>query len=103
MSWEDIQVDDYGWVGKLTVQEDGSALDISSYTTKQFILTDPDGTATAKTAIFDSDGSDGILKYTILDGDIDAAGKWYVQARVAKTGTELTSEAHAFYVAARFD
>ena len=103
MSWQDIHVDDFGWIGKLTVQQDGSALDISSYSTLQFILTDPDGTAETKTAAFDSDGTDGILKYTIADGDIDAEGNWNVQARILKAGVELTSSEHTFYVAARLD
>lgn len=103
MSWENIQVDDYGWVGKLTCQQDGTAVDISSYTTKQFILTDPDGTAATKTALFDTDGTDGVLKYTTVDGDIDTAGNWHVQARIAKAGSELTSDPVAFYVAARLD
>jgi hypothetical protein len=103
MSWENIHVDDYGQVGKLTCQQDGSAVDISSYTTLQFILTDPDGTAATKTAAFDSDGTDGILKYTLADGDIDSAGRWRVQARVSKAGAEITSDPIAFNVAARLD
>lgn len=103
MSWENIQVDDFGWVGKLTLKQDGSARDVSTYTTKQFIFRDPDGTATTKTADFDTDGSDGILKYTTVDGDIDAAGNWKVAARIKKANVELTSEDHGFPVAARLD
>lgn len=103
MSWTHIHVDDYGWVGKLTVQQDGSAVDISSYTTRQFVFTDPAGTTTAKSASFDSDGTDGILKYTIEDGLIASAGDWRVQARVSKTGVELTSDEVVFHVTARFD
>jgi hypothetical protein len=103
MSWENIQVDDYGWVGKLTVKQDGSAVDISSYTTKQFIFESPGGTDTTKAASFDSDGTDGILAYTIEDGLIDEAGTWQVAARISKVGAELTSDPLRFYVAARTD
>lgn len=103
MSWENIQVDDFGWIGKLTLKQDGTAVDISSYTTKQFVLRDPDGTAAVKTADFDSDGTDGILKYTILTGDIDAAGNWKVAARIAKVGSEITSDDHGFNVDLRLD
>ena len=103
MSWENIHVDDFGWVGRLTLQQDGSARDISSYTTREFIFRDPDGTETTKTASFDSDGTDGKLKYTILTGEVDSVGSWYVQARIAKAGAELTADRLGFAVKARLD
>ena len=103
MAWEDIHVDDFGWVGKLTLKQDGTAVDISSYTTREFIFRAPDGVAVTKTALFDDDGTDGILKYTILTGEIDEAGDWKVAARIKKVGVELTSEEHSFNVAARLD
>jgi hypothetical protein len=104
MSWENIQVDDFGWVGRLTLKQDGTAVDISSYTTKQFFFVNPSGTASsAKTADFDSDGTDGKLKYTILTGEIDTAGNWNVFARIAKASTELTTDPLEFRVKARLD
>jgi hypothetical protein len=103
MSWANINADDFGHVGKLTCKEDGVAADISSYTTLQFVLTDPAGAATIKTAAFDSDGTDGILKYTLIDGDIDMAGNWQVQARIIKTGVEITSDPLRFLVGPRLD
>ena len=103
MSWDNINEDDFGHIGKLTCKEDGSAADISTYTTKQFVMTDPAGAATIKTAAFDSDGSDGILKYTLIDGDIDLSGNWQVQARIIKAGVEITSEPLKFFVGPRLD
>ena len=103
MSWEDIHVDDYGWIGKLTLQQDGTAIDISSYTTLQYILKDPNAVTSTKVAAFDSDGTDGILKYTIADGDIDEVGNWYVQARITKVGAVLTSDWLKFQVQDRLD
>ena len=103
MSWENIQVDDFGWVGKLTLKQDGIAEDISSYTTRIFIFTDPTGTSTDKTATFDTDGTDGTLKYTTIDGDVDAAGNWNVVARISKAGSELTSDPLEWRAKARLD
>lgn len=103
MSWENIQAEDFGWVGKLTIVQDGVAVDISSYTTRQFIFTDPTGTITTKTATFDTDGVDGVLKYTILDNEVNTAGYWYVQARIIKSGVELTSDPLRFFVSERLD
>ena len=101
--WDDITVDDYGWVGKLRLVQDATPVDISSYTTRQFIFKSPVGTVTTKAATFDDDGTDGILKYTVADGDIDRSGSWRVQARISKTGVELTSDPLHFQVEDRLD
>lgn len=101
--WTGITAGDFGWDGKLRIVQDGVAVDISSYTTRQFILRKPDGTVATKTASFDTDGINGVLKYLFLAGDIDQDGIWYVQARVAKTGAELTSAYHRFGVGKRLE
>ena len=104
MSWENFQKTDFGWVGRLTLKQDGTAVDISSYTTKEMFLVDPDGvSSTAKTADFDSDGTDGKLKYTILTSEINAVGNWNVFARIKKADVELTSDPLVFLVKARLD
>lgn len=64
----------------LTVYEDGSALDISSASSLQFFLREPTGAVTTVTASFNSDGTDGKLKYDTVDGDIDTDGRWELQA-----------------------
>ena len=103
MSWKYIIAGDYGQVAKLTFIDidTGSAADISGYTTtQQMIFKDPDGNIATKTAAFDSDGSDGIVKYTLADGDIDEEGTWHVCARVTSDTAQLTSEWHEFEVEA---
>lgn len=102
-TWTDIHINDYGWVGKLALKQDGAAVDISSYTTRQFIFKSPSGVKTTKTATFDTDGTDGVLKYTVEDGLINESGNWYVQARIGKTGAVLTSAELRFNVASRLD
>jgi hypothetical protein len=90
MSWQNIHVDDYGWVGKLRIVQDGVAVDISSYTTRQFIFTKPDGTEVTKTATFVTNGVDGYLGYTAESGVFNVAGAWRVRPFLTKTGSELT-------------
>jgi carbohydrate-selective porin OprB len=97
-TWQDIHVGDYGSVGKLTITEDGTAVDVSGYTTLQFIFTAPSGIQATKTAAFDTDGTNGVLKYTIEDGLFSTAGVWRVRARVAATGVSLSSEEVIFLV-----
>ena len=103
MSWENIHVDDFGQVVKLRIVQDKTAVDISSYTTRVFVLRDPDGTAATETATFSSDGTDGYLQYTIADGDIDAAGPWSASARISQVDVELTSAPVSFHVSPRPD
>lgn len=101
MSWKGVTEGDYGWVGRITIVQDGTAQDISTYTTLQYLLTSPSKVETTKTASFDTDGSDGVLAYTFQDGDIDEEGRWLVRPRIAKTGVELTGELLTFTVRER--
>jgi hypothetical protein len=103
MSLKDIVVGDYGQVIKLTFidVDTNAAADISGYSvTQEEIFTDPSGTETAKTAAFDTDGTDGVIKYTIDNGLFDAAGYWFVRGRVASGAAELMSLEYAFEVLA---
>lgn len=101
MSWENIHVDDYGWVGKLRIVQDSVAVDISTYTTTEFVFRTPSGEEVTVTAEFSDNGSDGYLEYTIAEEVIDEVGQWQVKAVVSKTGSELTSNWHRFSVEAR--
>jgi len=97
MSWENIHVGDYGWVGKLTIVQDEVVVPIETYSGFSFIFTDPLGETSTKTAAFDTDGTDGTLKYQVEEGVIDMAGNWQVQARISKVGVLLTSDPLEFY------
>lgn len=100
-TWFNINVDDFGWVGRLRIVQDGAAVDISSYTTRTFIFTPPDGIEVEKTAIFTTTGVDGYLQYTAEAAFFDTVGTWRVRAELSKTGSELTSGTLRFYVSAR--
>jgi len=103
MSFDDIHAEDYGWISRLTVQQDGTAVDISGFSTKQMIFIDPSGTATTKSASFYSDGTDGIIEYTVEDGLVDAPGWWKVFGRVSGGTSEITTDYIDFQVLARED
>ena len=101
MSWSNIHVDDYGYPAWLTVQQDGAAVDISSYTTRQYRLRAPSGAVKTVTATFLADGTNGALAYTMADTVIDEVGTWQVEVYLTKTGAELTSKPHDFQVLPR--
>lgn len=92
---------DYGGIIELTVTDAGTAVDISSYTTRQFKFLTPSGTLKTKTATLKTDGTDGKLQYTLASGDIDAPGAWYVQVYLASATRQLSSVPLAFTVERR--
>jgi len=79
-----IHVGDVGTIIRLTVTEQDKVtpIDVSTATTKTFYFRKPDGTKINKTAVFNTDGVDGKLKYVTVEGDIDMARTWQVQAYV---------------------
>lgn len=100
MSLESIVAGDYGQSIELTfVDVDTEApADISAYTTaQQMIFTAPDGTETVKTAAYKTDGSDGIVTYTV-EVSFLTAGVWQVRGRVTTGSARLTTEVHKFEV-----
>lgn len=96
---DDLRVGDWGTKLVLTVEENSQAKDISGATTKVFRFLKPGSTSyVEKTAEFELDGSDGQLSYTFVDGDIDVAGVWRVQAYVVTPTGAWTSTTFSFDV-----
>lgn len=66
---------------ELEIQEevDGAlvAVDVSTASVKQVKLTDPGGTTTVHTAQFTTDGTDGLIFYSLVEADtLDKIGLW---------------------------
>ena len=102
MAWRDIHVNDAGWVGKLRLVQNAAAVNLASYTTRHFVFRSPSGQTKTRLAAFESNGTDGVLSYMVQPGDIDEAGVWSVQARIAKAGgVELSSNEMRFKVERR--
>lgn len=101
--WQNIYAGDHGWLGKVRLAQDDQALDISAYTTLQFILRTPAGETVTKGAEFATDGTDGLLQYLVQPGDIVQPGTWLLQARIGKPGAVLTSQPITFMVGRRLD
>lgn len=100
MSLKNLVAGDYGQPLELTFLDVDTSLaaNISGYaTSKKMIFTQPDGTEVEKTASFKTDGSDGILTYTIEAGFL-TAGSWHVKGQVTSASAQLTTERHSFRV-----
>jgi hypothetical protein len=75
-----IHLGDVGTLFKLTIKEGGTAVNISGAVTKTITFRKPDKTTVSKTALFFTDGADGILTYTSIANDLDQSGEWAAQA-----------------------
>lgn len=101
MSFTNIVNGDYGQTAQLTFvdTDTDSAADISAYSTSiQMIFVAPSGSESAKTATFATDGSDGVIEYTVASGLFATAGVWYVYGRVTSATAKLTTKRHRFEI-----
>ncbi len=84
----EIHVEDIGTSFRVTVYDGNVIVDIASASTMTLNFFKPDKTTLSKTAVHFTDGTDGILEYITISGDLDQAGKWKIQAVVTlPTGT----------------
>ena len=104
MSLDHVVRGSYGQVIEITVTEDGSAKNISGYTTtRQIILQAPSGKIATLTATFKTDGSDGILHATVTQGTFDEGGEWAIQARAASESIDIYTMPSTFTVTDRLE
>lgn len=104
MSTPNLHVGDWGTVFRLTIRDqDDAIVDISAATAKSIIFRRPDGTAFSKAAAFVTDGTDGLLSYTVADGDLNQAGDWSYKGEVERTGAyHYETSSSSFHVKKRF-
>lgn len=75
----DLHLNDIGTRILITIKEGASAVDISTATVMEFDFKKKDGTNLTVDAEWETDGTDGIMEYVTIEGDIDQLGKWSVQ------------------------
>lgn len=80
------------------LDQDSNIVDVSLASTKEIVLKSTSGLVLTKTASFFTDGSDGWITYTTISGDIDAAGRWYIQGHVTLPTGDFHSAVEPFQV-----
>jgi len=93
----EVHQNDFGTIFRITISDGDDSVDISSATTKQITFRKPDGTVVTQTAAWYTDGTDGILQYTTVDGDLDTVGFWKIQARIIMPTWNGRSAKGSFY------
>ena len=67
--------------------QNGKIVDVSGATTLKLIFKAPSGKVKEFDAVKVKSGADGEIEYATVAGNINEAGDWQWQARVAMTGT----------------
>jgi len=98
-----IFMGDWGTTFRITVQENGAAMDVSAATAKQILLKPPTGILLTKTAVFTTDGTNGQIEYVSIDGDLNEAGAWQIQGLVTFANGKWHTTIGAFTVTDALD
>jgi hypothetical protein len=101
----DIHVADVGTVFRCTITDSGSPVPLNSGISGSNVILfrKPDGTVLSVPAVFESDGSDGIIKYTVTGSSVlDQSGTWQLTANVNTYTGKWTATAVAFTVLTQF-
>jgi len=91
MAANEIHEGDIGVEFEATIT-DGGAVDVSANTLMELWFKRPNGTALQKTAVFKTDGTDGIIKCTTVSGDLSSQGAWGIQAKIQLSGDTFHSD-----------
>jgi hypothetical protein len=95
---DEIHVGDEGTQFRITVKESGVALDISTASDMVINIRKPSNTLLSVAGDFLTDGTDGVLTYTTVAGDLDEVGTYKIEAVVSIDGGVFTSSSASFKV-----
>ena len=95
---QEIHINDIGTVFEITLEDCDGVVDLTGVSTITFRLTDPANVRTDKTGALLTDGTDGKVIYTTVDGDLHTAGTWKLQVYVALPTGQWNSNIQKFKV-----
>ena len=98
MSVNEIHKNDIGTILRVTIYDGSTIVDISTATTKTIYLRKPNGVILTKTAVFYTDGSDGIIQYIVQSTDLDQDGTWGIQAYIVLSDGSWRTDMSTFIV-----
>jgi hypothetical protein len=85
---------------QVNVNGDPVPRNISSFTTHDLVFKKPDGSKVVKPGAFVTDGSDGLLSYVTVAGDLVPNGSFRVQAHLVSATLDEMTETDLFHVCA---
>lgn len=101
-SEQEVHYNDIGTVFEVTVKDcvsgTSTVLDVSGASSLELIFKSPSGVAATQTASLVTDGTDGKIKYTSVDGDFAEVGTWRIQCKIGIGGGTYRSDVGSFKV-----
>ena len=94
----EIHLDDIGTRFLVTIKDDGNLVNVSGATIKQFNFKKPSDTVINRSATLVDAGISGVLYYDAVAGDLDEAGHYKLQAKVAIPSGTYYTDIHTFKV-----
>lgn len=94
----EVHVSDIGVRIVVRILDGTEPMDLRSVTKKELHFKPPTGAKKTKTAIFSTDGSDGLIEYVTVLGDLSEVGNWQVQAYIELGTAKLHSNLVTFTV-----
>jgi len=82
----------------IIVDEDLQPVDVSSATVKKIYFKKGNGSKLVKTALFLTDGKNGVIQYIGISGDVDTPGRWQMQGWVEMPDGKYYSAVATFQV-----
>lgn len=95
---QSIRVGDTGTEFRVTITDEDVAVDLSSASIIQLIFKKPSGDTLTVDATLHTDGTDGIIYYNAVDGDINESGIWKLQSYVMVGSAAYSSTVGTFKV-----
>jgi hypothetical protein len=95
---EESHVGDIGTQFLLTIVDNSAIVNISSASNLTIYIKKPDSTLLAVTGTLYTDGTDGIMYYNSVSGDLDQSGIYKIQAKVTISSNVFYSSIGSFKV-----
>ena len=96
---KNLHVNDVGTIFKSTIlDEDGDVVDISSLISATISFKKPNDIKIDRTPTLYTDGTDGILSYVTVSGDINMNGLWSLQVVANLSGGTYYTDIYDFRV-----
>lgn len=101
MAINEIRENDIGVVFEVEIRDNSNTVvDISTSETgtRNFIFTKPNDTSITRSGTFTNTGTDGLLRYVSVDGDLTPKGIWHYQIDLLKADGHWRSDTVKFRV-----
>lgn len=100
----ELHLYDYGTILKINVVDSaGNSQSVLGATNILFLLEKPNESVITRSGVLTTDGSDGLIQYTVASGDLDIAGIWSIQGRVITPSGSYSTSISEFRVDKNLD